>query len=267
MFSRLEWHEDRMVLNGQVYRLQHYTGPWYAGNDHFVFYKTKYLIDQYQAFFEEHPAFAPERIFELGLWDGGSMVFWFELFHPLKHVGVDIQNKKNSPCFQRFLSDGRIKERLKPHWAVDQQNSTRLREIWQTEFRAPLDLVIDDASHLYGPTKASFETLFPLLRPGGLYIIEDWAWGHWKEFLAPNHAWAVERPLTALILELLEAVGTGKGLIQRLHIAQGFVVVERGHGAADGEFTIDSQILRRKNELPSKPNSPGAALATRGNYA
>ncbi len=80
----------------------------------------------------------------------------------------------------------RIKERLKPFWAVDQQDSARLREIWQTEFRAPLDLVIDDASHLYGPTKTSFETLFPLLRPGGLYIIEDWAWGHWKEFLAPE---------------------------------------------------------------------------------
>ena len=38
----------------------------------------------------------------------------------------------------------------------------------------PLDLVIDDASHLYGPTMASFEVLFPRLRPGGLYVIEDW---------------------------------------------------------------------------------------------
>jgi hypothetical protein len=51
------------------------------------------------------------------------------------------------------------------------------------EFSAPLDLVIDDASHIYGPTKASFQALFPLLRPGGLYLIEDWAWAHWPRLL------------------------------------------------------------------------------------
>ena len=38
--------------------------------------------------------------------------------------------------------------------------------------------MIDDASHLYVETKASFEELFPRLRPGGLFIIEDWASGH-----------------------------------------------------------------------------------------
>ena len=38
--------------------------------------------------------------------------------------------------------------------------------------------MIDDASHLYEPSLASFETLFPLLRPGGTYIIEDWKWEH-----------------------------------------------------------------------------------------
>jgi hypothetical protein len=37
-----------------------------------------------------------------------------------------------------------------------------------------LDLVIDDASHLLGPTRVSFEVLFPRLRPGGLYVLEDW---------------------------------------------------------------------------------------------
>jgi predicted methyltransferase len=35
-----------------------------------------------------------------------------------------------------------------------------------------LDLVVDDTSHL-GPTRASFNTLFPRLRPGGVYVIED----------------------------------------------------------------------------------------------
>ncbi len=41
-----------------------------------------------------------------------------------------------------------------------------------------INLVIDDASHLYQETKVSFETLFPLLRPGRLYVIEDWNSDH-----------------------------------------------------------------------------------------
>ena len=45
----------------------------------------------------------------------------------------------------------------------------------------PLDLVIDDCSHLYEATRASFNELFPRLRPGGLYWIEDWPWAHEKQ--------------------------------------------------------------------------------------
>ena len=34
--------------------------------------------------------------------------------------------------------------------------------------------MIDDASHLLMPTERSFDALFPRVRPGGAYIIEDW---------------------------------------------------------------------------------------------
>jgi predicted methyltransferase len=71
---------------------------------------------------------------------------------------------------------------IKTYWGANQGNSTRLREIVHTEFQESLDLVIDDASHMYALTKKSFETLFPLLRPGGLYIIEDWRGGIGRRF-------------------------------------------------------------------------------------
>ena len=103
------------------------------------------------------------------------------------------------------------------------------------EFDGPLDLVIDDASHFYGPTLASFETLFPLLTPGGLYIIEDWAWGHWPGFIVPDHPWA-GTPLTQLVVKIIEAAGTSTGLFANVTVYEGFISVERG------PLTIDDVV-------------------------
>ena len=66
---------------------------------------------------------------------------------------------------------------------------------------------------MYALTKKSFEALFPLLRPGGLYIIEDWAWGHWQAFQALDHPWSYEVPLTKLIFEIVAAIGSCKTAI------------------------------------------------------
>jgi hypothetical protein len=40
----------------------------------------------------------------------------------------------------------------------------------------PIDLVVDDAAHLLGPTRVSFTALFPHVRPGEVHVIEDGSW-------------------------------------------------------------------------------------------
>ena len=112
---------------------------------------------------------------------------------------------------------------------------------------SPLDLVIDDASHMYQPTKASFEALFPCLRPGGLYVIEDWAWTHWKEFQTQDHPWIAESALTQLLYELVAAAGSSTLLIANITGFQGFAVIERGGmpaAALDG-FKLEQHISDR----------------------
>ena len=236
MHDQLIWRKDRLLLNDLVFRLEHFkSDDWELGDECFRFYKTEFLVDQYENFWSFRRDFYPQNILELGVWDGGSVAFWFERFQPQKHVGIDIQQKHDSRYFQQYVAQRNLNNRIKVYWGTDQADSQRIREIVAQEFHEPLDLVIDDASHVYNWTKASFETLFPYLRPGGLYIIEDWAWGYWKEFQAPDHPWAKDIPLTRLITEQIGALGSGQGstsmqglLIGNVTVFQGFAVIERG---------------------------------------
>lgn len=262
-FEKLVWQKDRMLLDDLVFRLEHYKDEnWELGEDCFSFYKIKPLVDQYAQLWSAKGQFRPQNILELGMWDGGSIVFWFECFHPKKHVGIDLSQRGDSKYFQRYITSRGLEGRIKTYWGTDQADSERLQEIVRNEFGVAsqdhgheragvvLDLVIDDASHMYKPTKTSFETLFPLLCPGGLYVIEDWAWAHWEEFQAPHHPWATETELTKLIFELVEAIGSSKALIASLSIFQGFAAVERGEiGSAElGEFKIERYISSRPAE-------------------
>lgn len=177
-----------MLLDGLVFRLEHHKDDsWELGDECFRFYKVKPLVDQYEAFWSLRQAFAPENLFELGIWDGGSVALWSEVLRPRRHVAIDRADREDSSYFRRYKESHGRQESISTYWRTDQADKGRLRELADTQFDGPLDLVIDDCSHLYGPTRSSFEALFPFLRPGGLYVIEDWAWSHWDEFHAPGH--------------------------------------------------------------------------------
>ena len=244
MFEGLVWQKDRLLYNQLVFRLQHYkSDDWDLGDDCFVFYKIKHLVDQYADFFATRN-FTCERLFELGMWEGGSLAFWFEAFRPKKIVGIDLADRADSPYFLRYTSENNLRERVKAYWGVNQADKQRVREIARKEFDGPLDLVIDDASHIYAPTVSSFETLFPLIRPGGFYIIEDWAWEHWPScFVDPARVNLVG--LSDLVSEMVQAAGTSNSLINSVTVYEGFAAIERSKAAVPEEIVLKDFIVRR----------------------
>ena len=63
-----------MLLGRLAFRLEHYKNEdWELGDDCFIFYKTKYLVDQYAKFWSLRRDLRPQNILELGIWDGGSI--------------------------------------------------------------------------------------------------------------------------------------------------------------------------------------------------
>ena len=248
-WANLNWLPDRMLLNGFTYRLEHNKTENWDGGEHFQFYKNKELVDQYVNFFSRFGRFSSKNIFEMGTFDGGSTAFWCETLQPEMLVAIDIRDREDSEYFRNWATAQ--KSSIRTYWRTDQSDKDRLRQCFSDNFSTPLDLVIDDASHLYAPSKASFEALFPLCRPGAIYILEDWAWDHWDFSPAP-HPWAFEqRRLTDLVIEFIEASASSKSLVSHVDVYPGFAAVVRGNGKIEEPFSLDKHIRRRPKVRPA----------------
>lgn len=98
---------------------------------------------------------------------GHGLKTWEEYFHQGKIYGVDNQDKS-------FLDKGRIKT-----FCCGQDDPVALNNIIG-EIGFP-DIIIDDASHVSPLTIKSFQLLFPLLKVGGIYVIEDVHASYWPD--------------------------------------------------------------------------------------
>ena len=109
-------------------------------------------------------------ILEIGVSQGQSTKMWTDYFHKATIHGADI-NKASVIC-------EKYSDRIKFHH-VDQRNRAQLKNLEQY---GPFDLIIDDGNHFWMEQILTFETLFPYLRPGGIYIVEDTTTSYWREY-------------------------------------------------------------------------------------
>ena len=113
-------------------------------------------------------------------------------------------------------------------WGVDQADHEALWGLLGDHDLSELDLVIDDASHSFGPTLASFAGLFPKVRPGGFYVIEDWSWPHRDPYRRKDHPWATRPDLLPIVHDVLGALGSDTGAISQIMAFADFVAIQRG---------------------------------------
>jgi predicted O-methyltransferase YrrM len=162
--------------------------------DDFTIAKNEPYIRVYE---ELASIFSPRSILELGIFQGGSYVLLDKLFRPSRMSAVDISpDRVEALCHYVESKESRF-----VHFSASQSDRGVLEEIVRTELANELDLVVDDASHDYEQTKASFEILFPLLQPGGIYLIEDWSWAHSPNYQSPDHPWFKRHALSNLLFE------------------------------------------------------------------
>lgn len=134
------------------------------------------LVDKwlhYLPIYDEH--FGPYRgrdfrFLEIGVFKGGSLEMWRRYFGQKATIfGIDID-----PACAKY---------------VDPPNQVRIGSQADlpfllsvvSEMGAP-DVILDDGSHIGWHQAASFTALFPLLKDGGLYVIEDLHTSFWTNW-------------------------------------------------------------------------------------
>jgi hypothetical protein len=94
-----------------------------------------------------------------------SLRMWKAYFRRANIVGIDL-------CDKTHFRQPRIDIRQ-----CDQTDAEALRQL-SSEYRG-FDIIIDDGSHLNEHVIKTFHILFPLLRPNGIYAIEDTQTAYW----------------------------------------------------------------------------------------
>lgn len=245
--AQLDWlAEDRLEVDGVPFWLMEGPQTSERSTTGLHLHKTRPLLEDITAIVED---LAPKRIFELGIYQGGSVALLKLLTNAQRHVAIDIETQV--PELESWLAEHDPTRTVRTYYGVDQSDSDRLRSIVDRDFDGqPLDLVIDDASHRFEETRVSFNTLFPYLREGGLYIVEDWSWVHLYESAiraAPGFVDDSDQPpddsptaaeLAApsparLLIEQLIACAGPLGIVEELRVDRYLAVIRRGSAELD----------------------------------
>jgi SAM-dependent methyltransferase len=245
--------DDLLEVNGTRFVIASQPGEYLdreSTADLFVLVKPREMTDQMLDLVER---LEPDRIVDLGIFKGGSTALLASL-RPAAHVtAVDI-SAEPVQGLEQFIAEREPTGLIHSHYGIDQGDAQQLGAIIDADHGThPLDYVVDDASHLYRESRATFEVLFPRLRPGGLYVLEDWAWAHFPEDLWQKAGgWFHDRPaLTNLVVELLLSIGTGTALISEIRVSHNYVEIVRGSADYCPRITLEDHYLNRG--LPYRP--------------
>lgn len=137
-------------------------------------YGVHFYTPHYQHFFKPFK-YKKNNILEIGVggYDdpirgGSSLRMWKTYFPFSKIYSLDIYDKS-------ALQQSRIKI-----YQGSQVDKNVLNQIIKDV--GEFDLIIDDGSHINEHVITTFEYLFPKLKNGGFYVIEDTQTSYWKDF-------------------------------------------------------------------------------------
>lgn len=183
--------------------------------------------------------YRPVRVLELGIGGyqdphegGGSLKMWRSYFPMGQIYGVDM-----------FPKRGLDEERIRTFQGS--QNDPKFLRRLASEY-GPFDIVIDDGSHVAEHIQTSFRELFPHVRNGGFYVIEDL----WTAY-CPGYGGAEAADAGAAT-----AIGLVKLLVDAVHYEE-WTSPERAEPGYAAAHTVGLHIYRNLAIIEKGINSEG----------
>jgi hypothetical protein len=138
----------------------------FYGNTGPVVHKWRHYLEIYHRYLSRYRG-TPVRMLEIGVFRGGSMKLWREYLGPKAVIyGIDV----DKTCSRFDGQYGRVR-------IGSQDDTAFLRDV--VAEMGGVDVVIDDGSHVSSHQITSFNGLFGLLDPHGIYICEDVHSNYW----------------------------------------------------------------------------------------
>ncbi len=132
---------------------------YFYSNKGKAIHKFAHYFEIYERYFSRMRGEAI-NVVEIGIGDGGSLQMWQKYFgSKAKIFGVDIST-------HAFQDDDDI-----TYICGDQNDDFFLTSL--PKLTGPIDILIDDGSHINSHQIKTFELLFPHIRQGGIYLCED----------------------------------------------------------------------------------------------
>jgi len=208
---------------------------------------NKFVINKNKKRIEKYLKIARSRneiqgLLELGSYRGGSLVFFDKLFKPNLIAGLDISKTSYDNLNNYILNVG---SKMKVFPGIAQTDFKKMSPIIHKFFSEKIDVVIDDASHWYEPSKLSFKYLFPKLMPGGLYIIETWNWSFKPAHQSETHTWFKKPSLSNLIFDVIQELATNPS-IENISVYDDLFIITKSKTSTNGGklFSKNSQRNR-----------------------
>lgn len=103
-------------------------------------------------------------LLEIGVGGGGCLNMFLDYFPNSTIYGID-----NNPEYEKYEND-RIKIRI-----GDQKDISFLDSVKEeiNHFSNGADIIIDDGGHFMDQQIITFKNLYPLVKPNGVYVVED----------------------------------------------------------------------------------------------
>ena len=142
---------------------------YFYNNEDRIIHKWLHYFDIYHNHFKKYRN-KKVTILEFGVFHGGSLQMWKNYFGKrARIIGVDI----NPEC--KNLIEDRVEI-----YIGDQENRSFLKEL--AKKIGPVDIVIEDGGHTMNQQINTFEEIYPIVKEGGVFLIEDLHTSYWADY-------------------------------------------------------------------------------------